>query len=163
VARPSGWNMLWVGIDSGKKGAVGILRPGEHPPDVKPTPLGKNDYLVGSMKAILAELHDEAKVQSWGIRVLIEQQFGKPTDRAGTAFVVGCGFGIWQGLCAGLEIPYDTVGAGAWKAKMNLSSDKAESVAKAQQLYPHLVKVLARKDGGPAEGLLLAEYGRRYR
>jgi hypothetical protein len=82
---------------------------------------------------------------------------------ATSAFNFGVGFGIWQGICAALLLPYQLVHPATWKRLLlkDMEKGKDASRVKALQLYPNTASKLTRKkDHGRADALLLAHYGK---
>jgi crossover junction endodeoxyribonuclease RuvC len=71
--------------------------------------------------------------------------------------------GIIEGICIGLQIPYDLISPVSWKSKMmaGMQKGKDASLLKVQQLYPGSVKL--KKDNHKAEALLICLYGIYYR
>lgn len=87
------------------------------------------------------------------------------TMGATSAFNFGMGFGMWIGICAALQLPYELVHPATWKSKLlaGMAKGKDASRVKAMQLFPQTAKDLARKmDHGRADALLLAVYGVKY-
>lgn len=95
---------------------------------------------------------------------------GKPGEKErvqGTVsmFSYGEGFGIWQGILAGLQLPYTLVHPRTWKTQImrDMGKEKGASIVRACQLYPMAADRLTRKkDHGRSDALLLAHYGRMY-
>jgi len=91
---------------------------------------------------------------------------GGPSRSMGatSAFNFGLGFGVWLGILAALQIPFEKVHPKRWKAALmkDMGKEKDASRIKAMQLYPGSAKSLnLKKHHGRADALLLAEYGRR--
>jgi hypothetical protein len=87
------------------------------------------------------------------------------TMGATSAFNFGMGFGIWQGICAALQLPYELVHPATWKSKLmaGMAKGKDASRVKVMQLLPQTANDLARrKDNGRADACLLAIYGVKY-
>jgi crossover junction endodeoxyribonuclease RuvC len=81
-------------------------------------------------------------------------------------FTMGRGLGTWEGVLAGLGIPYELVTPQRWKKALmdGMGKDKDASRLQAIRLFPAIAGQLARKkDDGRADALLIAEYGRRTR
>jgi hypothetical protein len=79
-----------------------------------------------------------------------------------SAFNFGMGFGMWIGICAALELPYQLVHPATWKARLmaDMGKEKDASRVRAMQLYPYTAKDLARKkDHARGDALLLAHFG----
>jgi hypothetical protein len=93
-----------------------------------------------------------------------------------TDFGLGHGRGLWEGICAALELRVELVPPATWKAQLvpriafapdlkptqRRSLIKEAARARALELFPAFAEHLARKmDDGRAEGALLAEVARR--
>lgn len=97
--------------------------------------------------------------------VFLEQVHSMPKQGVASSFNFGRGFGLWEGLLAGMRFPYTLVSPQRWKKAMlaDMAKDKGASVLRAKQLFPNCVEQLKLvKDHNKAEALLLAEYGRRF-
>lgn len=159
---------VFVGIDPGLTGAVAILWPDADPEvvDTPTTRVGKgNDYLAASMANILASV----KLACMGragerVAAALEQGIAMPKQSSSSTFKTGRGGGLWEGILAGLGIPYELVTPRRWKLAlgMPIGADKSASRLYAQRLFPAVADRLARvKDDGRAEALLIAEWRRR--
>jgi crossover junction endodeoxyribonuclease RuvC len=169
-----------VGIDPGLTGAVCIMESAQKirfrdtpTLEVKVGKSLKNQMDAHSCASILEELQHEHGQELF---VTIEKVAPMPSfNRDGveerrtmgvtSAFNFGMGFGMWIGICAALDIPYQLVHPRTWKASMlsDMGKEKDASRIKAMQLFPWTAKDLARKkDHGRADALLLAAYGSRY-
>jgi len=156
--------MIYIGIDPGLNGAIAVIDPDgklhlEDTPVLLPDPKkGKREYDEAGMRRCLASwfVIDEAKA-------VIEKQQAFPGQGVSSTFRTGMGYGIWRGLLAGLQIPYEIVGPRTWKKEMLKDMDqssKASSLLKAKQLFP-TADITLKKHDGRAEALLMAEYLRR--
>lgn len=85
------------------------------------------------------------------------------------AYSTGLGYGTWQGLLAGLMIPFETISPQTWQAAMHkgvvAGDTKARSALVAQRLHPHVdwrrtprCRVV---HDGLTDAFCIAEYGRR--
>lgn len=86
------------------------------------------------------------------------------TMGATSAFNFGKGVGVWIGLLAGLQIPYEEVHPKRWKNLMlsDMGKEKDASRVKAMQTYPQTAKHLSlKKHHGRADALLMAAYLKR--
>lgn len=154
-----------LGIDPGLHGAVALLLPESGTGHIWDTPSVKVkkgfEYLVGDMRAILVD----AMTISVGSGLIAYMEEGRIVPRGEAArntAVAWRGIGLWEGLLAGMEIPYTKVAASVWKREFALTSDKNASRVMAQRLFPALAKDLTRvKDADRAEAALIAEYGSR--
>ena len=168
--------MIYLGIDPGFNGALAavgdVTAVHSTPCLVRDKGKGtKREYNVSHMRELLKDY----KRTGVNLRCSLEAVHAMPAKfktkgverRQGVTsmFNMGFGFGIWQGLLAGLEIPYELITPQRWKKAMldGTGKDKEASRLKALQLFPSLEKELRfKKDEGRAEALLLAEYLKRY-
>jgi crossover junction endodeoxyribonuclease RuvC len=101
------------------------------------------------------------------LTVGLELVHAMPGQGVTSMFSMGRGVGIWEGILAGLRIPFDTVTPQAWKKLLlgkGAGDDKNASILRAQALIPGAAEYLSRaKDDGRAEAMLIAEYFRRTR
>jgi len=161
--------IIAVGLDPGKTGAVAALRDGAvqfyDTPTLATGVGGKRDYDVHEMAAIIRRCGDLDR-----LHVFIEKQQAMPMELHGrtqgvaTSFQIGLGYGVWLGLLGALGVPFTPVAAVTWKKVMlsDMPKGKDSSTIKAKQLFPQAAESLKRKkDHNRSEALLLAEYGRR--
>lgn len=162
--------MIYIGIDPGINGAVGIIDDTAEFPEnererVFDTPTtvilktGKKDYCNLSMAMLLLPFKRHECL------VFLESVHAMPGQGVTSMFNFGRGFGIWQGILAAHALPVELVSPQRWKKEMLGDLDKENknnSRIKAMTLFPKMTGRLSRvKDDGRAEALLLAEYGRR--
>jgi crossover junction endodeoxyribonuclease RuvC len=86
---------------------------------------------------------------------------GERTMGATSAFSFGKGVGIWLGILAALQIPYEEVHPATWKKRLmgGMAKEKDASRMRAMQIYPHSAEDLKlKKHHGRADALLLAHY-----
>lgn len=157
--------MIYLGIDPGLNGGIARLA---KPMDIlflDVTPvIGGKDYDIQEMKRIL----QSTKVDK--VFATIENQISMPGQGLTSTLQTGKGFGIWLGLLAGLEIPYQVVAAISWQRKLftgvkgNLDT-KAKSEVVAKRLFP--TSDFRKSDrarvahDGLTDAACIAEYGRR--
>jgi crossover junction endodeoxyribonuclease RuvC len=167
--------MIYAGIDPGISGAICSIDSESREVSFWDTPIlaiksgrtVKNQMDCHTAAAILQRL-DRSK----GLLVTIEKVNAMPSipgadgERrsmgATSAFSFGMGFGMWIGICAASELPYQLVHPATWKAALmrDATKEKDASRQKAMQLYPYVAKDLARKkDHARGDALLLAHYG----
>ena len=171
--------MRIVGIDPGASGALATIHvdlvDGDRV-DLCDTPTLKvksgknlkNVINVAMCAAILKTIRPD--------HVFIEKVWAMPgksgegEDRqsmgATSAFNFGMGFGMWLGILAALNIPYEQVAPSVWKRTMmgSMEKEKDASRARAMQLYPQTTKDLnLKKHHGRADALLIAAFGRKER
>jgi hypothetical protein len=149
-----------MGVDPGTKGAIFSLTVEPTEPiifkkaneslrktyEYWPMPMngkGRHNYNLDAIAAIVREVFPN---------FLIIEKVTRP------ASLVRC-MGIFEAVGATLGIETHTVRPQVWKPFWKLSTDKAESIARAQTLWPGLE--LRKKDDGIAEAGLIAEYWRR--
>ena len=171
--------MIYVGVDPGISGAVCVYNSESREIKFHDTPIVtiksgktfKNQLDPHAASRILQALDDED-----GILVTIEKVSAMPSvvgddghERRSmgvtSAFNFGMGFGMWIGICAALQLPYELVHPATWKSKLlaGMAKGKDASRVKAMQLFPQIAKDLARKkDHGRADALMLAIYGVKY-
>ena len=120
------------------------------------------------MATILAGLASEARLTGQQIMVFIEYAQAYPKQGLASTFKTGLGYGLWQGTCAGLELPYEVVNPRTWQKEMlaDLAGDsKARSLAKCQQLFPGIPLMKPRGRvltmDGRADAALIAAWGLR--
>lgn len=147
--------MLIFGIDPGFSGAWGaITHTGQY-------------HTVGDMlnngvhidtESVWAEILLARDGQD--CEVILEHVGSMPKQGVASTFKFGVAFGGVIAIAQRFRAPWGMVRPQVWKKAMGLSSDKAESLAMARELWP--AAPLERvKDNGRAEALLLAEYWRR--
>jgi crossover junction endodeoxyribonuclease RuvC len=160
--------VIYVGIDPGLTGAVAAIFPtGAVQTWDAPTAWDgkKNRLLISDMRKILKTIvaaGDPRDRPDLAIRAAIERVHSMPEQGISSAFSFGEGFGYWQGLLSGLEIPFDLVTPQAWKKALlaGAAKEKDASRIRAQQLFP-TADLRLKKHHGRAEALLIAEYRRR--
>ena len=149
-----------MGVDPGTKGAIFALTVEPTEPvifkkaneelrksyEYWPMPMkgkGRHDYDLDAIAAIVRDVFPN---------YLIIEKVTRP------ASLVRC-MGIFEAVAATLGIEAVLVRPQTWKPFWKLSKDKAESIARAQTLWPSLE--LKKKDDGIAEAGLIAEWFRR--
>lgn len=150
----------YIGIDPGLSGAVAILSD-DGVLTVVDTPVAvvkntRREYLVGGMVAAIPPGDDVVAALEAGIPM--------PRQASNTTYLMGKGGGLWEGILAAEDIPYDLVPPQKWKKALGIppKSDKGASRALASRLFPKYAHLFARvKDDGRAEAALIAEYRRR--
>ena len=162
--------MIYIGIDPGLSGAVGILT------DIDPyvraeifdTPTmvvsgikEKRVYNKVGMASILQSYRDRTDVL-----VVLEAVHAMPKQGVSSSFTFGKGLGIWEGIIAALGLPLEMPSPQRWKKEMLADQGKEKAAArfKAMALFPNIATQFSRvKDDGRAEAILMAEYGKRLR
>jgi hypothetical protein len=176
-----------LGIDPGLEGAVGVVAGDGQPLGVYDTPVvvvtkgdsRRREPDVVAMAELVRKLVDGGDVR----RVVLEKVQPMPTiPRPGLAgaqdargqeegwgavanFALGHGYGLWRGILVALRVPgLELVPPQTWRARMlgGLPKGKEAGRLRAMELWPAMADQLKlKKWHGRADGLLLAEYGRR--
>lgn len=144
----------FMGIDPGKKGAVGVIGDVVGTWDC-PKGIPEMSYLI---HAILGE---------YGMPefAALEKVGAMPGQGVKSMFSFGENFGAWQGILATTKIPFCSPRPKEWmKGVIPPKADKAKHVEVAQRQFPG-VKFVGPKGGkkdGWADALLIARYAQRY-
>lgn len=149
--------MKFIGIDPGITGALAIINSSTiqliDSPIVQIKTKKKPD--VAGYYQILKQFTEDSTV-------IVEEVHAMPGQGGVSGFNFGTAFGIWIGILAALEIPYEFVSPQKWKRQMGVKGEKDESRTVALQLFPHLANQLnLKKHHNRADALLMAEYSRR--
>lgn len=156
--------MIYIGIDPGLTGAVGVLDGSESV--VYDTPIAKEGkrtvYVPKEMDAILRLVKGAANLHKEQVHVFIERVHSMPHQGVASSFNFGIGFGMWLGIIAALNLPVDKVTPQNWKRTMlhGQQKDKDSARIRAIELFPN-VSLALKKHHGRADALLIAEFGRR--
>jgi hypothetical protein len=158
--------MIFIGIDPGLGGAVGVLHD-QAAAEIFDTPTltvvgekTKRKYNVSAMASILEPFQTEQ------VLVVLENVHSMPKQGVASSFSFGEGLGLWKGIIAAYNLPMEMPSPQRWKKVImaDQGKDKDASRFKAIQLFPSLADQLNLvKHDGRAEALLMAEYGRRLR
>lgn len=160
---------VYVGIDPGATGAVGLLCDGTVPfvfdiPTVKVNRKGGTKTMFNN--PAIVETFDciRHRACTYGVRLVIEEaqvQIGGKGANAYTGFRVGVAYGMWGLYLASQGFSVTTAHPGKWKTKMGLrGKDKEAARLMALGLWPK-ADIMRKKDHNRAEALLLAEWLRR--
>jgi crossover junction endodeoxyribonuclease RuvC len=162
--------MIYIGIDPGLNGAVGVLNTHNGTQHVFDTPTmvvsGVKDKRVYHTGAMSQLLYPYRGFSAEDVLVVLESVHSMPKQGVASSFSFGQGLGMWQGIIAAYGLPLEMPSPQRWKKEIlaDQGKDKDASRFKAAQLFPALSSQLARvKDDGRAEAILMAEYGRRLR
>jgi hypothetical protein len=99
---------MFVGIDPGLSGAVAVLTADGSLVAVYDTPTltlrvargMRHDYDIPGMCALLTPY------ASAGLHVVIEASQAMPGQGTRSTWTTGCGYGLWLGMLAALQLPY---------------------------------------------------------
>lgn len=146
-----------IGIDPGVSGAIVAVAAGGivHVADMPTVAVnGKQQLDPAGVRAVLVS-RDVS-------HVVIEHVQGVQKSGATSAFNFGRGFGLLEGIVAGLQLPYTLVRPQRWTKDLAVGRDKGEHRAMAARLWPASAATFARvKDDGRADAALIAEWFRR--
>lgn len=155
--------MIYLGIDPGLDGGLAILSDEGQAAVYKTPVIGGKDYDIQGMKDLLGKPPKNALA-------LIENQISMPGQGLTSTLQTGKGFGIWLGLLAALNVPYQVISARSWQVKLftglkgNLDT-KAKSEIIAKRLFPRVDFRKSERsrvaNDGLTDAILIAEYGRR--
>ena len=161
-----------VGIDPGKKGYVSALyADGSIESWSVPTvTIGKGSrkaYDVQGMSNILNELDGSGGMVSL---VILEKQSARPAQGVVSVFSIGQGYGLWEGLLAGLQLPYITTTPQSWQRVMLAGvageDTKGRSIIAAGRLFPKVdLKRTSRckkPDHNKTDSMLMAYWGKHH-
>ena len=148
---------IFIGIDPGLDGAVGVLCPNSKVETHRTPTLkvgSRRQLVVTEMVSIVLESYFHNRTFA-----ILENVHSMPGQGVASSFSFGRGFGFWEGILAAIGVPYQLVAPQTWKAAMlrDMPKDKNASKLQALRLWPEL----GRLSDGEAEALLIAEYGRR--
>jgi crossover junction endodeoxyribonuclease RuvC len=152
--------VVYIGIDCGLQGAVGILNAdgtlvGVHdvPTLTLRTSRGtRQEYDVPGLVALLAPYSGPQS------HVIIEEAQAMPGQGTRSMFTIGIGMGVWLGILATLGLAHTRIRPHVWKRALGLSGDKEQARLRAMQLFPG-ADLRRKRDHGRAEALLLAWHG----
>lgn len=156
-------DVLYVGIDPGMQGAIGLIgKKGVHCLDL-PTYKKKTAsnasvsmYDLGAIADWFALLKDAVLPRD--VRVCLEEGQNMPKDTAKTARSIGYSTGMWPLFLQSHGFPLTMVSPSAWKKKAKLlGQDKEYARNLAISRWPS-AELGRKKDHNRAEALFLAEH-----
>lgn len=151
--------MIVIGIDPGNTGAISVLEDDKFK-DVYDMPLmanGKKQQVnAAELSKILLAICGDRKES---IMVVIEKVSAMPGQGVSSMFNFGMGFGVLQGVVAGLRLPFRLVTPQSWKKSAGLiGKEKDNARTLAQQIFPD-APLGRKKDIGRADAILIGLYG----
>lgn len=163
--------MIFIGIDPGLDGAVAAISPkGEVVVSLVPIIKGEKSkrlYNLAHMRALVSHIGYEPRPERRF--VVLEKQQAFPGQGLSSTFSIGRGFGIWEGILAGLEIEYIVVPAQRWQKKIcpgKKGESKARAIAAASRLFPGISLMISPRAKKPhtglADAICLARYGEEF-
>ncbi len=168
---------VFVGIDPGVTGALVVLEDGElefH--DTVTYQDGKRTRIdAAGCAALLRDVKRDCLprpipgnpllTNQKTLFVYIEKSQPMPKNGSIGCFGLGYSYGVWIGILAALEIPYQLVTPQAWKKLLmpGEPKDKDASRTVARRLWPDQTEeaLSRKKDHGRSDAALIAEYCRR--
>jgi len=165
---------LVVGIDNGLDGAVVALRDGGVAfKCITPAIVGSSGrrksgrriYDHFAMANMLRQLRDLDR----GLMVFLEKALPMPKNGALASFSTGMGNGLWQGILATLEIPYELTTPQRWQHAIFVGLPKGDTKANARLIAKRLQPSLdwrrtpkcKEAHDGLCDAFCLATYGTR--
>jgi crossover junction endodeoxyribonuclease RuvC len=145
-----------LGIDPGVSGALALLVNGEvHVIDMPVVEVrGKRLIDATAVRRAIME-----GFQYLPNMIVLEHVQGVQGSGATSAFSFGRGFGIVEGVVAGLGLPLTLVRPTIWTKALGVSRDKGQHRLTASRLWPRQSQLFARvKDDGRADASLLAHW-----
>lgn len=143
--------MIYLGIDPGKEGAIGIIDTIEDTAEVHPY----------SDDTLMELLHQIGRT-----RVMVEDVHAMPGQGSTSTFNFGKAFGKILGILKGTHTSYELVTPQKWKKEFSCTSDKNTSIDCCKRLFPTVeLKRTDRSrkdDHNMAEAMLICEYARRH-
>lgn len=163
--------MIFIGIDPGLSGAVGVISLPLGGPDtyeVYDTPTALVEGEKTKRKYLIVAMADLLKPYSYrnDVIAILENVHSMPKQGVASSFSFGEGKGIWEGILGAYGICTELVSPQRWKKAIMADQGKEKDAArfKAMQLFPSLADQFKLvKHDGRAEAILMAEYGRRLR
>jgi len=154
--------MRVIGIDVGFKGAIALL--GSKVDGVVMMPVAKGEKIYLDLPMIVGRLE-----MYQPDLVVIEKVSAMPKQGVTSVFRFGEQFGMIQGICSALNLPYILVRPQEWKKKILVGypkGDKSASIRYVKQKYPHIsllpTKRSKKDSDGMADAICIAEYGLKY-
>lgn len=160
--------MIYLGIDNGIAGALAAydsdtntVIPYVMPViKVKKAKGNKNDY---DIPAVVTWFKEQTNVRM----VILEKAQAYPGQGSVSMFNIGRGYGIIEGILAGLSLPYMVIHPKTWQKEMFKgmphSDTKQASIVTAQRLFPDTKFIASDKatklHNGMSDASLMAYYG----
>jgi hypothetical protein len=176
---------IFIGIDPGVSGALAVIGNDVqvHDAPTIETRGTRREFMLPEMRKLLREATGNGLDQAYAI---VEDVNPMPREGVVSAGAFMRGVGLWEGLLAGLDIPFSKVRPQVWKKEFAISmppakptkgrkkdpkveeaerrkrqiDQKSRAIIIAQRLFPTM-SLARKKDHGRAEALLIAEYARR--
>jgi crossover junction endodeoxyribonuclease RuvC len=156
--------VIWIGVDPGLDGAIGVLRLDDtlavhDMPTLKVGAGGKRVIDHAALASLIDGIHRDGTPQL----AVIEQVASSPQMGVASAFAFGDGNGIVKGVLAAHFVPLRFVTPPSWKRALRIPAGSGKDVSRqrASELFPRSVSMWQRvKDDGRADAALLAWHAR---
>lgn len=142
--------MIYIGIDPGASGGIGVID-------------------TTTEEAIALPYSDEnlqqTLISNTNAKVMVERVHAMPGQGVTSMFNFGKAFGYILGMLDVLQISYELVDPIKWKREFSITASKDSSIACCRRLFPTVelrrTSHCRKPHDGMAEALLIAEYARR--
>lgn len=153
--------MIFVGIDPGVSGALGVLSASGQALSAMPLPLipwqGKKRIVDGAALASMFKTLTQANVQ---VFAALEHAQAFPKQGISGTFNYGVGFGVVWGVLQALGISHQLVRPKIWQ-KVMTASGAGDPKDRARAAASHLWPAGGYTQDGIIDALLIADFGRR--
>jgi hypothetical protein len=152
--------MMYVGIDPGLSGAVGVVS--EDGCVVFDIPLmtasdkGKVKWMIDA-STLADKLLTATRCRDLDLMVALEQTAAMPGQGVSSMFSMGDSFGACRAVVQTLGLDLTLVRPAKWKKELGLSREKDDSMDMARRLFPD-APLDRKKDHNRAEALLIAQW-----
>jgi crossover junction endodeoxyribonuclease RuvC len=151
-----------VGFDPGLSGGIAFISPVGLL--AEPMPVTKEGLDLVALRHLLEPIQTEIRM------AFIERIHAVQMGSKSSMLSFGCGYGMIQGLLAGLQIPFELVRPTVWCKTMHSGVDadmkpKDKSLVVARRIFPKESFLASERSKKPHDGMidaaLIAEFGRR--
>ena len=162
--------MIFAGIDPGLDGAIAVISPRKiEIIDIPTLLVGKRREVdAHALVKILRGLRGGQGGASWSfpakdLIVGLERVHSMPKQGVASSFSFGKTAGVLQGVCSGLQLPFQMVTPQAWHKTMlaGMPKGKDSSIQKCHELFPEVDCITKKSHHNRADALLIAEHIRR--
>jgi crossover junction endodeoxyribonuclease RuvC len=153
---------VYVGIDAGVSGAVGVVDDEGNYVTVFDMPVkkigAKNQVCAASLFHMLRSIDDANDI----LQITIEEVHAMPSQGVSSSFNFGMSFGVAKGIMAAMGVRNLFVTPTKWKRVFSLNNKaKDQSRTYAQMLWPACTELTRKKDCDRADALLIGLAGRK--
>lgn len=144
--------MVYIGIDPGARGGIGIINEETFTEFAFPY---SNEALID-----VCQLYQDRCI------AIIEKVHAMPGQGTVSMFSFGQNYGYILGVIDAYQIPSKLVDPRTWKHYFGISADKQSSIDKCKELYPGInllpTKRCKKESDGMAEAILLGRWGQEH-